>query len=183
MKSLKFALSGEDSPSKGKGDVDGSLLKGVNKSKNQSMLAFDLDEDEPATEETLKTDGLLNILNAKLEAAFKRDGQDVSEVVTSRSRSPSSEWWRSTRKSQAVANQNCQDWSPSKASLVRSVTSQKATSQVLLILGRVSPVIRRAAFRENRETANSREEVGTLELRATRRRKLRQEERAAVTLP
>lgn len=49
MHSLKFALSTQESPTKSKGDVDGSLLKGVNKSKNQSLWAFDLENNEEAT--------------------------------------------------------------------------------------------------------------------------------------
>ena len=49
MNPLKFALSTKDGSSKSKSDVDGSLLKGVNKSKNQGLWAFDVDNDEAAT--------------------------------------------------------------------------------------------------------------------------------------
>ena len=50
MNPLKFALSTKDTSAKNKNDVDGSLLKGVNKSKSQGLWAFDVDNDEAATE-------------------------------------------------------------------------------------------------------------------------------------
>ena len=63
MNPLKFALSTHDTSLKQRPDVDGSLLKGVNTSKGQSLWAFDVDTDEAATEESLKTDNLMRALN------------------------------------------------------------------------------------------------------------------------
>ena len=81
MNSLKAALSTKESSHRNKDDIDNSLLKGVNKSKNQSLWALDVDEDEAATEESLQTDNLLRILNEKLESAFQRDSKSVSDVL------------------------------------------------------------------------------------------------------
>lgn len=81
MKSLKFALSTEESRKTDKGEIDGSLLRGVNKSKNQSMWAFDADDIEDGTEESLHSDNLMKILNDKLEAAFLKDSKTISEVA------------------------------------------------------------------------------------------------------
>jgi hypothetical protein len=49
MNSLKSTLSTKESPTKSKSGVDGSLLKGVNKSKSQSLWALEFDHDEAAT--------------------------------------------------------------------------------------------------------------------------------------
>jgi hypothetical protein len=84
-----MALSTESRPSKDK-DKEGanaSLLKGVNKSKSQSMWALDMDNGDQVTEESLDTDNLLRILNSKLEAAFKKDSKSISEVEKLISRS------------------------------------------------------------------------------------------------
>ena len=78
MHSLKATLSGNDSPIKQTNDANGSLLKGVNKSKNSTMWAFEADMDEAATEESLKTDNLLRILNDKLQAAYQRDSKTLT---------------------------------------------------------------------------------------------------------
>jgi hypothetical protein len=83
MHSLKATLSGKDSPSKQANEVNGSLLKGVNKSKNSTMWALDADGDDAATEESLKTDNLMRILNEKLQAAYQRDSKNLTEVQLS----------------------------------------------------------------------------------------------------
>ena len=53
MNSLKFALSTQDSESKqkeSKRDANGSLLKGVNKSKSEALWALDMDSNDRVTE-------------------------------------------------------------------------------------------------------------------------------------
>jgi hypothetical protein len=79
MKSLKSALSTQDHRGKGKeqDEANGSLLRGVNKSKSQSMWAFDVDCDIE-TKGSLETDVILRILNDKLKAAFIKDNKSIS---------------------------------------------------------------------------------------------------------
>lgn len=65
MNSLKLALSTEEGAASGreKAEVNGSLLKGVNRSKAEAVWALDVDSNERASEESLSTDGLLRVLN------------------------------------------------------------------------------------------------------------------------
>lgn len=65
MNSLKFALSTDERSPRGreKMEVNGSLLKGVNRSKAEGVWALDVDSNDKVTEESLNTDGLLRVLN------------------------------------------------------------------------------------------------------------------------
>lgn len=80
MNSLKFALSTKEPSTKDKADIDNSLLRGVNKSKNQSLWALDVDTNDEVTEETLNTDKLLKVLHDQLQTAFQKDNKIISEV-------------------------------------------------------------------------------------------------------
>ena len=83
MNSLKFALSTQDSEpkQKDKREVNGSLLKGVNKSKSQALWALDIDNNDRVTEESMDSDQLMRILNEKIEEAFKKDSKNMNEVL------------------------------------------------------------------------------------------------------
>jgi hypothetical protein len=65
MNSLKLALSTDQrSPNaRDKAEVNGSLLKGVNRSKAEGLWSLDVDSNDRVTEESLNTDALLRILN------------------------------------------------------------------------------------------------------------------------
>jgi hypothetical protein len=52
------------------------------------VWALDVDSNEKVTEESLNTDGMLRILNEKLEVAFKKDSKTISEVIGIPSRWP-----------------------------------------------------------------------------------------------
>jgi hypothetical protein len=65
MKSLKSTLCVAERGGKERDDGETSLLRGVNKSKSQSMWAFDV-EAESATTASLDSDTLLRNLNDRL---------------------------------------------------------------------------------------------------------------------
>lgn len=81
MKSLKSTLCTQEQNPRGKEkeETNGSLLRGVNKSKSHTMWAFDVEKDE-VTEASLDTDPLLKLLNDKLQTAFRKDSNTITEV-------------------------------------------------------------------------------------------------------
>jgi oligoribonuclease (3'-5' exoribonuclease) len=81
-------------------------LKGVNKSKSQSLWALDRDSDDIITEESLNTDNLLRILNEKIESAFKKDNKGISEVAKIISRSHSKGLSRNSKTKQEARGVN-----------------------------------------------------------------------------
>jgi len=81
MNSLKFALSKDEAKPTNKEGINGSLLRGVNKSKAEGIWALDMDNNAELTEESLQNDNLLKILREKLDAAFQKDSKTISEVA------------------------------------------------------------------------------------------------------
>lgn len=61
--------------------MDGSLLRGVNKSKSIGLLGFDVDNEEEEAHVQLKNDKLTLILHDKMQAAFAKESTNFSEVL------------------------------------------------------------------------------------------------------
>lgn len=104
MNSLKMALSTDDrSPATTeKPEVNGSLLRGVNRSKAEAVWALDVDSNDRVTEESLNTDNSMRILNELLGNTFRKDPKAISEVLFHPQRSLFSGLSRSFRIRQAA---------------------------------------------------------------------------------